>query len=94
MTAELKEIEKERDYWKRVASYLAGCHAATLSYDGMLKSTSAARRDRLVSIVRMAEDMMEGRDWRAGSSYAYSTPETAKKYCSDALRDFPENNKI
>lgn len=85
MSDELKKLEKERDYWKRVASYLASCHAATLSYDGTLKSTSRARRERFESIVRTASDMMVGYDWRAGSSYARSTPENAQKHCDDAL---------
>jgi hypothetical protein len=90
MSDEIRKLEKELDYWKRVASYLAGCHAATLSYDGMLKSTSVARRERFISIVRTAHDMMDGKDWRAGSSYARSTPEKAKEHCADALMDFPE----
>lgn len=90
MSEELKKLEKERDYWKRVAAYLAGCHAATLSYDGSLKSVSRARLDRFVSITRIAADMMEGKDWRAGSSYARSTPESAAKHCRDALVDYPE----
>jgi hypothetical protein len=87
---EIRKLEKERDYWKRVASHLAGCHAATLSYDGMLKSTSIARRERFIRIVRTAHDMMEGMDWRAGASYAHSTPEYAKSLCADSLIDFPE----
>jgi hypothetical protein len=90
LSEEIQKLEKERDYWKRVASYLAGCHAATLSYDGMLKSTSIARRERFINIVRIAHDMMDGKDWRAGSSYIYSSPEKAKGYCADALIDFPE----
>jgi hypothetical protein len=36
--------------WKRLALYLASCHAATAEYDGSLTSTSKTRRDRLVSI--------------------------------------------
>lgn len=90
MSDEIRKLEKERDYWKRVAAYLAGCHAATLSYDGSLKGVSRSRRDRFISIVRIAGDMMTGQDWRAGSSYIYSTPENAAKHCREALVDYPE----
>lgn len=85
MTDDLRKLEKERDYWKRVASYLASCHAATLSYDGTLKSCSRARRERFESIVQVAAEMMDGYDWRAGSSYALSTPNRSAKDCHDAL---------
>lgn len=90
MSDEIRKLEKERDYWKRVAAYLAACHAATLSCEGLLKRTSRSSRERFAHIVLMAADMMEGNDWRAGSSYIYSTPEGAAKHCRDALVDFPE----
>jgi hypothetical protein len=85
MSDELKKLEQDRDYWKRVASYLASVHAATLSYDGTLKSCSAARRHRYEEIVTKAADMMDGRDWRMGLSYARATPEEALKDCQEAL---------
>lgn len=90
MSDEIRKLEQERDYWKRVAAYLASCHAATLSYEGSLKRTSRTRRERFVSIARIAADMMDGKDWRARSSYALGTPEKAKQYCVDALKDFEE----
>ena len=90
MSDELKRLEQERDYWKRVAAYLAGCHAATLSGEGSLKRTSRTSRDRFATITLIAAEMMEGKDWRAGSGYIYSTPESAAKRCRDVLVDFPE----
>lgn len=93
MSDELLKLEKERDYWKRVASYLASCHAATLSHEGTLKRTSRSSRDRLHSIVVKARDMMDGKDWRAGSSYALSTPECALKHCDAALSYFDAEEK-
>ncbi len=44
----------DAEYWKAVALYLADCHAATAEYDGTLKSTSKARRERFVSICQAA----------------------------------------
>lgn len=85
MSEEIKKLEKERDYWMRVASYLASCHAATLSYDGMLKSTSRSRLERFENIVKMAADMMDGKDWQAGSGYARSTPEKSREDCLKTL---------
>jgi len=90
MSDEIRKLEKERDYWKRVAAYLASCHAATLSDEGSRKRTSQFSRERFVRIARIAADMMDGKDWRAGSSYIYSTPESAAKYCHEALADYPE----
>lgn len=90
MSDEIKKLEKERDYWMRVASYLASCHAATLSGEGLLKRTSRTSRDRFARVTLIAAEMMEGQDWRAGSGYIYSTPENAAKYCRDVLVDFPE----
>jgi hypothetical protein len=86
----IKKLEKERDYWMRVASYLASCHAATLSYEGTLKRTSRTSRERLESIVRLCDDFMVGYDGNAGSGYIYSTPEKAKEFCAFALRDIAE----
>lgn len=85
MRDEIKKLERERDYWMRVAAYLASCHAATLSYDGTLKSCSHSRRNRFESIVEIAADMMDGKDWKAGSSYARSTPEKSREDCLKTL---------
>lgn len=85
MSDEIKNLTRERDYWMRVASYLASCHAATLSYDGTLKSCSRSRRDRFESIVEIAADMMAGKDWKAGSGYARSTPEKSRTDCLQAI---------
>jgi hypothetical protein len=93
VTDEIKKLERERDYWKRVAAYLASCHAATLSSEGVMKRTSRSSRDRFWGIVEIARDMMDGKDWRAGSSYAYSTPESAMKHCDEALVYFLEETK-
>jgi hypothetical protein len=82
---EIKNLTRERDYWMRVASYLASLHAATLSYDGTLKSCSRSRRDRYESIVETAADMMAGRDWKAGISYAKATPEKSRADCLQAI---------
>lgn len=41
----------EAEYWRRVAFYLADCHAAN-GYDATLKSCSKARRNRFASIMK------------------------------------------
>ena len=85
MRDEIKKLERERDYWKRVAAYLASCHAATLEYDGSLKSLSRARKDRFLNIARKAADLMEGRDSELGLGYARGTPEASAIRCRDAV---------
>ena len=52
---------QEENHWKRVAAYLASCHAATAEYDGSLKSTSKSRLKRMKSICTIAADMLEGK---------------------------------
>ena len=93
MSDEIRKLEKERDYWKRVAAYLASCHAATLSSEGTMKRTSRSSRERFEGIVVIARDMMDGKDWRAGCGYAYSTPENAMKHCDEALAYFVGETK-
>lgn len=48
--------------WKKIALYLADCHAATAEYDGLLASCSQARRDRFRAICERASRMIEGVD--------------------------------
>ncbi len=54
--------EPDRRDWKRIALWLAECHAATAEYDGSLKSTSASRRNRLVSICQRSLNFIDGLD--------------------------------
>lgn len=44
--------------WKAIALYLAYCHAATAEYDGVLKSCSKSRRDRLAAICEKTMDLI------------------------------------
>jgi hypothetical protein len=85
MSDEIKKLERERDYWKRVAAYLASCSAATLEYDGSLKSISRARKDRHISIAKKAADLMEGNDGELGVGYARGTPEDSAARCRHAI---------
>lgn len=85
MSDDIKKLEKERDYWKRVAAYLATLHAATLEYDGSLKSVSRARKDRMLSFASIAADLMDGHDGELGVSYARSTIEDAAYQCRVAV---------
>lgn len=49
--------DRFRDYQK-IAIYLADCHAATATYDGMLRSTSKSRRKRFALICERAIGML------------------------------------
>jgi len=82
---EIRKLEKERDYWRRVAAYLASCHAATLEYDGSLKGLSRVRKDRFINIAKKAANLMEGRDGELGLGYARGTPEEAACRCRSAI---------
>ena len=54
-------LKSDALYWKRVASYLADCHAATADRHGRRKSCSKSGRQRLVDICGIAADMLEGK---------------------------------
>lgn len=68
----LEEVEQGPSAtWRRIALWLADCHAATAEYDGRLKSTSGARRNRFAEICRRAAGMIRyghytGRDQFTG----------------------------
>lgn len=57
--------ESEADYWRKVAIWLAKCHAMSLAHDGRLKRTSAASKARMRGVCRLAETMLSG-NWPAG----------------------------
>lgn len=66
---ELEGARASAEHWKRVALFLADCHAGTATYDrcwdiasvdGALGTTSASRRHRLKSICERAAGMIRG----------------------------------
>lgn len=59
---ELRVAKAEMEQWKKVAFYLANCHAATASHEGNLKSTSKSRRRRYQSICMKALGMLTRKD--------------------------------
>ena len=60
MEQECQRLKDEVEYWKRVAAYLAQCHAATAEYDGSLKSVSKARCKRFQDICATAAEALRG----------------------------------
>lgn len=56
----MNEQEQEVQRWKRIAAYLASCHAATL--EGLPKRTSKRERDRYVSICTKSASMLRGKE--------------------------------
>ena len=71
-----QELLKEVAHWKRVASYLSSCHAATL--ESLPKSASKSSRERHVSICKKAANMLRGKEMPP-SYYAYQNEEIIEK---------------
>lgn len=60
MQGALCEARAELERWRNTAFYLADCHRATAAYDGMLRTTSKSRRERLASICSSASRLLQG----------------------------------
>lgn len=80
---EYTELQRERDYWRDVAAYLASCHAATAEYDGGLRNVSKSRRLRFASICNKAAEAMTAHGWQA-EYYHRTTTSEARQRCLDA----------
>jgi hypothetical protein len=86
-----EQIEREVEYWKRVAAYLASCHAATMQHEALLRRTSKSSRERFRSICRAALSMLRGNDSpmpygavrQSGDDSVYSAAER----CEDAIKE-------
>ena len=61
MSNVVHELEKQVEYWRSFAAYLASCHAATAEYDGTLKGVSRARKARFGDICLAASLGLSGR---------------------------------
>ena len=83
----LNDQRKELEYWRKVAAYLASCHAATAEYDGQLSGISRSRKERYASICHTAAQAMQPFGW---SHYRYETPEDAKARCLAAMTKLRE----
>jgi hypothetical protein len=53
-------MDAEIKRWKRIAVYLASCHAATAEYDGQLRGTSRSRKNRYSSLCEKAAKYLKG----------------------------------
>lgn len=71
-----REMEKERDYWKAVAVYLADCHAATAEHEGRLKSTPQRWKKRFASISRLAAGLLSADP----TALTFSMPDRIRTY--------------
>ena len=60
MEAVVVKAKADVEHWKRIAIYLAHCHAATAGYDGQLSSVSSARKKRYADICRTATLLLSG----------------------------------
>jgi hypothetical protein len=59
MYSELIELQRELDNWKRVALYLADCHAATAECIADRKSASRSDKKRFASICIDAMNLLK-----------------------------------
>ncbi len=59
---DVQVLEREVYQWKRVAAYMADCHASTLSGEGMTKSCSKGARKRYLTVCRRAIAMLANRE--------------------------------
>jgi hypothetical protein len=50
----------DAEYWKKVAMYLAQCHAGTMEGEARLKHTSRSSRERFRSICVKSASMLGG----------------------------------
>ena len=61
MDDRIEDLEREVSYWKRVAIYLADCHAATAEGVMDRKASSMSERRRQASICQTAADALDGK---------------------------------
>ena len=80
---EAVEADLTLEQWKNLALYMADCHAATLSDEGMLKSTPKKTRERFRSIVDQIILGMSGTVWMKREK-----PPNVFKRLVDAAGDF------
>ncbi len=67
----------ELNIYKRIAAYLAECHAATAEYEGHLKGTSRSKKDRYAAICNRAADMLAGKEMPKDRSLRTTEDEVA-----------------
>lgn len=87
----MTELEREMEYWKRVAAYLASCHAATMQHEALLSRTSKASRERFRSICEKAARMLRGNDcdlpYGAVRQGGDASLEAAVERCEKAIKE-------
>jgi hypothetical protein len=87
----MSDLEREVEYWKRVAAYLASCHAATMQHEALLSRTSKASRERFRGICKTAASMLRGND--AGMPYGAvrqggdASLRSAAERCEQAIKE-------
>lgn len=79
-------LQKELDNWKRVALYLADCHAATAVDMADRKSGSKSDRDRFASICEKAVSLLEDPTCVTNPYLPYANLEELPKRVVDRCR--------
>jgi hypothetical protein len=80
-------VTAERDYWRRVAAYLASCHAATALHLLELKSISKYEKRRMISLMQSCVSMLRG-IW-PGRKVQSDDISAELKRCQDVITDHP-----
>lgn len=71
----MSELEKELDRWKRIALYLADCHAATAEQELSRKSLGKAKQQRYLDICKKSAALIRG-DGYLENGYRYNSADS------------------
>lgn len=82
---EVNKARAERDYWRKVAAYLASVHAANYEYDAQLKGVSKSRRARFASICDIAAKALQG---KFDKEQRFDYLRVAQERCAEAFAAF------
>lgn len=91
------KVERERDYWRSAAIYLADCHAAT-AYEYERPSASQSSKRRMISILQTCVSAMENKFAKANHGRSEpdvmdrceNTIERLKKYLKKPITRTPD----
>lgn len=88
----MDEKDREIAHWKKIALYLADCHAATAADDANVKSLGKFRRKRFLDIASKAAKLLDGTDIPY-SFYGHADLEVYRKSVVDRCYKALDNAK-
>jgi hypothetical protein len=84
-------VTAERDYWRRVAAYLASCHAATANHVLSKKTGSKSEKRRHLEIMKFCVSVLNG-IWPDRKLQSDDIKPEIKR-CQDVLNYYPESGE-